>query len=192
MIQTTLAELHTLKCMNTYTHLMNGQGNYADCEIIVYGDGTNEYTIYLPEGKIKTSDNLIRRIQIADFVLGGEQSGWRFTKPLESDLREEFYSIELYGYNETGEFVYYSCDDLNGLSKDIVITVENKKIQNIMHPKLYFIPDKRGLIYSYGGYLDYVANVDDYIEKIEDDIKSRKKKSESDEDDENENESDEN
>jgi hypothetical protein len=132
-ITTTLNKLETLPCMFSFKHLINGQGNYADCEILLIGSGSNEYTFYLPDNIVlKTNDNFIAMIKIADYVLANEMSAWIVQKILKEPYKEYNYELTFYGFDQDNKFFYYNKNSLNGLQEDtrVDITYEDNPLTN--------------------------------------------------------------
>ena len=92
------------------TQLINGQGNLADCNILLIGTGRNEYTFHLPgepDVKLKTRDEWVLKLKVADHVKAYEQSGWHSLEPLEEPFTEPSFWLDAWGYDEGGNFVQW-------------------------------------------------------------------------------------
>ncbi len=157
MLSTTFSELKNH--LTSFTHLINGQGNYADCEIILLGPGDNEYFIHHEGSIIHTKDKWLMLIKIADYYLANEQSGWSKNSYLKEPLCKECYSIEGYGLVD-GKFEHFDIDFI--LPSTLVEVILRPRISDEMKKLMADRQTKHGVdnfIHTYGYYDHYRRSI---------------------------------
>jgi hypothetical protein len=107
-----LEELMTMPCMKTVFEFVGGQGNGGDCDIRMYGTGTNKYVFTFKDGSVlKVEDDDIFKFFIGNVTLRNEQSGWYY-----SDISPEHryrFDLELLYYDTEGEEARAFSDCIN-------------------------------------------------------------------------------